>query len=331
VISRGPMSIAAAGAALAAAFLLPACGSSDSDKTAEKPPPVARPQDFPKVAGKSLAQLRKEYSPAGPVLAPSVSQLEPGNNRFGFGLFDRGRTQIADAPVALYVAKAGGGKASGPYLARYESLKVEPQYLSRGVSNDPDAAKSVYVADLKLPGAGRYEMLGLARLDDRLVAATPAGPAMSVVKKSEVPAVGERPPRIHTPTTASVGGNQAKIDTRQPPSTMHNVDFADVLGKKPVMLLFATPALCQSRVCGPVVDIAEQVKARDEGGAAWIHMEIYNDNTVDKGFRPQVSAFHLPTEPWLFAIDRKGRVAARIEGAYSARELEAALRKAESG
>ena len=26
--------------------------------------------------------------------------------------------------------------------------------------------------------------------------------------------------------------------------------------------LFATPALCQSRVCGPVVDIAEQVKAR---------------------------------------------------------------------
>ena len=60
-------------------------------------------------------------------------------------------------------------------------------------------------------------------------------------------------------------------------------------------------------------------------------MEIYNDNQVDQGFRPQVSAFNLPTEPWLFAIDRHGRVAARIEGAYSARELEAALQKAVKG
>ena len=41
---------------------------------------------------------------------------------------------------------------------------------------------------------------------------------------------------------------------------MHDVDFADVVGKKPTVLLFATPALCQSRVCGPVVDVAEQVK-----------------------------------------------------------------------
>jgi hypothetical protein len=321
----------AAAAAVAAAFLLPACGSSDSSGQADKPPPVARPQDFPKASGKTLAELRKKYASGGPVLAPSVSQLEPGENRFGFGLFDRARTQIADAPVALYVAKAGGGNAAGPYPAHYESLKVQPQFLSRGVSNDPAAAKSVYVADLKLPKPGRYEMLGLARLDDRLVAATPAGPAMSVVKKSAVPAVGERPPRIHTPTTASVGGDVAKIDTRQPPSTMHDEDFAAALGKKPIILLFATPALCQSRVCGPVVDIAEQVKARDPGGAAWIHMEIYNNNSVDQGFRPQVSAFHLPTEPWLFAIDRRGRVAARIEGAFSARELEAAVTKAERG
>ena len=42
---------------------------------------------------------------------------------------------------------------------------------------------------------------------------------------------------------------------------MHDVDFADALGKKPVVLLFATPLLCQSRVYGPVADIAEEVKA----------------------------------------------------------------------
>ncbi|HEY8769105.1 MAG TPA: hypothetical protein VIM03_01090 [Thermoleophilaceae bacterium] len=318
-------------AALAALMLVPGCGGSGQGDPAPKPPPVARPQDFPKPGGKTIAQMRKRYAAGGPVLAPSVSQLQPGTNRFGFGLFDRARAQIADAPVVLYVANTAGGPARGPYPAHFESLHVQPQYLSRSVSSDPTAAKSVYVADLHFPKAGRYETFGLARLDDRLVAATPAGPALNVLAKGGVPDVGQRPPRIHTPTKNSVGGDLAKIDTRDPHSTMHDSDFYDVLGKKPIMLLFATPALCQSRVCGPVVDIAEQVKAQHPDDAKWIDMEIYNDNQVDQGFRPQVSAFNLPTEPWLFAIDRHGRVAARIEGAYSARELEAALQKAVKG
>ena len=130
---------------------------------------------------------------------------------------------------------------------------------------------------------------------------------------------------MHTPTVADVHGDVRRIDTRSPPDSMHDVDLADVLGKKPVILLFATPQLCQSRVCGPVVDVAEQVKAEHPGAAAFIHMEIYNDNRVDHGFRPQVLRWRLPTEPWVFAIDRHGRVAARIEGAFSARELERAL------
>jgi hypothetical protein len=271
--------------------------------------------------------MRKQYGVGGPVLAPSVSQLEPGRNRFGFGLFDRARAQIADAPVVLYVADTKGGKARGPYPAHYESLHVKPQYLSRTVSSDPTAAKSVYVADLDFAKKGRYQVFGLARLDDRLVSATAAGPALNVAKGA-VPDVGDKAPLIHTPTKASVGGDLAKIDTRQPHDDMHDIDLASVLGKKPIMLLFATPQLCQSRVCGPVVDVAEQVKAEHPSDAAWIHMEIYNDNQIDRGFRPQVSAYHLPTEPWLFAIDKRGRVVARIEGAYSARELQAALKKA---
>ncbi len=55
---------------------------------------------------------------------------------------------------------------------------------------------------------------------------------------------------------------------------MHDVDFADALGKEPIVLLFATPALCQSRVCGPVVDVAEQVKRERPDDAAFIHLEI---------------------------------------------------------
>jgi hypothetical protein len=103
----------------------------------------------------------------------------------------------------------------------------------------------------------------------------------------------------------------------RPPRCMTR-DFAEVAGKEPVVLVFATPQLCQSRVCGPVVDIAEQVKSDHEGEAEFIHMEIYRDNTIEKGFRPQVKAFGLPAEPWLFAIDRRGK-ARRAWRARSAR------------
>jgi hypothetical protein len=129
---------------------------------------------------------------------------------------------------------------------------------------------------------------------------------------------------IHTPTVDDVG-DVTQIDTRVPPGTMHDVDFADVVGKKPVVLLFATPALCQSRVCGPVVDIAEQVKSERPDDAAYIHMEIWNDNDPNKGARPQLFDYNLRTEPWLFVIDADGRVSTRIEGAFSRDELNQAL------
>jgi hypothetical protein len=318
---------------LFACALIAGCGGDGGDEAANKPPPAADPAEFPKANGQTLAALREGLGEGGPVLAPSVLVLTSGDNRFGFGLFERDRSQIADASVVLYVAPVGGGPAKGPYPARYESLEVKPSFQSRSSAQDPDSAKSVYVADIPFDKPGKYEVLGIARLDDRLVAATSASGPLSVMKPEDdpVPRVGEPAPRIHTPTKADAAGDLASIDTRVPPSTMHEADFADVMGKKPVVLLFATPALCQSRVCGPVVDVAEQVKDEHEGDVEFIQMEIYRDNSIEKGFRPQVAAFGLPTEPWLFVIDKEGKVAARLEGAFSAGELEDALGKVSKG
>ena len=268
-----------------------------------------------------MAQLRKEASGAGPVLAPTQSQLTPGKNRYGFALFDRDRTQIADVPVALYVAPAGG-EAKGPVPAKWESLKVQAQFQSRSTADDPDAAKAIYAAQLNFPRPGRYEVLAIARLDGRLVSSAVQA---DVTARGKVPDVGDKAPVIDTPTVASVGGDVKKIDTRLPPSSLHQENFRDVVGKKPVVLLFATPALCQTRVCGPVVDVAEEIKAERGKDAEFIQMEIFRDNDVKKGYRPQVRAYNLPTEPWVFAIDKDGKVAARIEGPYSAAELDRAV------
>ena len=307
------------------AFVAAGCGDS-SDGEEQAPPPPARAEDFPDPSGKTLAQMRKGLGP-GPVFAASVAVLEPGSNRVGFGLFDRARKQVVDVPAALYVAPMKGGPVRGPFTARYESLEVKPQFQSEGVKADPDSARSVYVADVRFPRPGDYEVLAVVQLDGSLVAAERG--ALRVVRDSPVPEPGEPAVSIETPTRADVGGDVARIDTRVPPSTMHEVDYADVLGKRPIVLVLATPALCQSRVCGPVVDIAEQIKAGYDGDAEFIHMEIFNDNDPSKGFREQVLAWKVPTEPWVFTIDREGKVAAWLEGAFSAKELEAAVAKAD--
>jgi hypothetical protein len=305
------------------------CGG-DGEDSSNPAPPEARPDQFPRAEGRTLAQLRKDLPKGGPVLAPTGSFFVTGSNRLGFGLFTTSRAQIADATAAVYIAPVGGGQASGPYVARFQSLAVKAPFQSQTTLKDPDAAKVLYVATVPFHKPGRYQVLGMARLDDRLVAATSASPPLIVVppRRDPVPAVGERPPAIHTPTESDVAGDLSKIDTRDPHAKdLHQADFADVLGKKPIVLVFATPLLCQSRVCGPVVDVAEEVKSEVGDKAEFIHMEIYNDNEVAKGFRPQVAAFHLPTEPWLFVINRQGKIADRIEGAFSVDELRAAVKK----
>ncbi len=138
---------------------------------------------------------------------------------------------------------------------------------------------------------------------------------------------GDRAPSIHTPTAADAGNDLAEITTRVPPDTQNQADFADVLGKEPTVLLFATPQFCQSRVCGPVVDVAEQVKEEYGEEAEFIHMEIFNDNDPGKGVRPQVRAFHLPSEPWLFVIDHQGTIRTAIEGAFGVERLTEAVKE----
>ena len=56
-------------------------------------------------------------------------------------------------------------------------------------------------------------------------------------------------------------------------------------------------------------------------------MEVFNNNNASDGYRPQMLKFGLRTEPWAFVIDREGIVRSRLQGAFSASELESAVRR----
>jgi hypothetical protein len=278
-------------------------------------------------------------APAAVLVEPGAMVFYPGENRYPVGLFERGHVPVDDAELALYFSRvpatkpgarskrgnkglaakaeadALGQPAFGPFPAAVESLGTEPEFRSRSTAADPDAARVVYSAQVPFPEDGEWRLAALIKEGDELTG-TILPSAARVGEFHRIPRPGEPAPKIHTPTAEEVGGDLSKITTRIPPDTQNKVDYADALGKEPILLLFATPQFCQSRVCGPVVDVAEQAQQEFGDKAAFIHMEIYNDNDPAKHVRPQVRAFHLPSEPWLFAINRDGVVSSAIEGAF---------------
>ena len=320
-------------AVLLMAGLAAGCGSGGGEMSDRAAPSAAQ---FPSAKGETLNSLLAKSDGQSPdAVAPTQEVYSKGRNRFGFGLFDRGGKQVTDGgDVALYAAHGASGKVEGPFPARVESLATEAAFTSETTAKDPAAAKAVYVVgDIPMNANGEWSLVALIKKGGNLTATRvptavvghPAAGAKGAKSSRPPPSVGQPALRIHTPTAASVGGELAKITTRIPPDTMNRDDLYNVLGRKPVVLLFATPQFCQSRTCGPVVDEAEQVQQETGGKAAFIHVEIYNQNDPNKGVRPQVSAYRLPSEPWLFVIDRHGVIRTRIEGAFGISELKDAV------
>lgn len=319
-----PHPAATAVACLGALIALVLAGCGGDEASVARPAPAAT--EFPSAQGKTLDELLRDSGAKETklVIAPAAQSFVKGPNRYPFGVFTLGQEQVEDADIAMYFAKTGSSQAIGPLPAHLESLETKPAYRAQ-TSGAKGDAKSVYVVP-KVDFDSDGPWLAVAMLKGKNGLEASRVPSPTVGAHPSIPEIGQRPPAITTLTAADVGGDLEKIDTRVPPDQMHKVDFAEVLGKKPIVLVFATPALCQSRVCGPVVDVAQQVADEYEPKADFIHQEVYVDNEIAKGIRPQLKAFGLETEPWTFLIGKDGRVKDRIEGAYGVAELEAAMK-----
>ena len=323
---RRPSALAVA---LLLVVVLGGCGSSSSDSTSSSSQTpsssTAKPEQFPSAKGLSLADLRQRY-PSVANLAAGAAVLSKGPTRMPFLVLDKNGKPVLGAAVALYTLKPDGTGLRGPFPATSRTFGLSPAFVSQTAQNDLEINKGFYTADPVLRTTKPANMIALVRLDGRLVSTSPAPLGEST--RSHPVAVGQTAPRVHTQTLTDVAGNAKQLDTRVPAATdLLQDDLYDVLGKKPVVLVFATPQLCQSRVCGPVEDVVEQVKSETKSDVAFIHNEVYVDNNPNKGIRPQLTAYGLQTEPWTFVIDKSGKVAQRFEGALSVDELKQAVAK----
>ncbi len=325
--------LALAGCGSSATSSAPATGQtspSSTQSTAGAAPAVSelgaaehpQPTLFPSARGRTLQQLASTVGSSAQ-LGAATGTFTPGTGRFAFALNTSSGAFIY-APTALYIARTPNSPAQGPFLAPADPMTVPPPYRSKQNAG-PGGIQAVYAANVPLPHKGTYTVLSLTRTQRGLIGAPGE---IAVAASSPIPDIGQRPPAIATDTPASVGGNTALLTTRVPPDDMHAVSFKDVLGKRPVALLFSTPQLCISRVCGPVTDVAVQLEHRFGGRIAFIHEEVYLNNQPKSGLRPQLQAFHLETEPWLFTVNRQGQIAARLEGSFGVNAFTKALQAA---
>jgi hypothetical protein len=284
-------------AALALGLLLsaPGCGSNDAASTTEGGP---RP-------GSLEALWKRPGEDVGLVMG--TSDYAPGPVRVSFLVLTH-RARAIERPTARV----------------WVSLALDQAPFLSGTARLEDVGKGqrIYVADVDIPGPGKYFLL-----------AEPVGGTkiqglgnVVVEEQTKTPAVGDRAFPSKTPTLADAPA--AELTTRTPPDTeLLRVSVADALARKePFVVVFATPKFCESRTCGPVVDVVDAVRRRVPG-VGFIHVEIYEENNPALGVNRWVQEWKLPTEPWVFLVGRDGRIKAKFEGAVSEQELEAAVRR----
>ena len=199
----------------------------------------------------------------------------------------------------------------------------------------PDA-KAIYTsyADFARAGDWGMEVTGhQAGKPDRT-----ARVVFSVREKTETPAIGAAAPASDTPTATDPAAIAAISTDTDPDAAMYALSVKDAIAAgKPFVLVFATPLFCTSGTCGPALDQVKQVMGAYVGRVNFIHVEPYKLQLTDEKTQPELDAlghpqpvqavldWGLPTEPYVFVVDAKGKVAAKFEGMAYPDELTAAL------
>jgi hypothetical protein len=162
-----------------------------------------------------------------------------------------------------------------------------------------------------------------------------AGDRSAIAPIKIVPALtglapGKPLPSVATPTPTNEAG-VSPICTADPQCPWHTFSLDQRPAGKPMAVLVATPAFCQTAVCGPVLEILRTVASPFADRVEFVHLEVYSERPKGRieqtPTTPAVKAFGLSTEPILFLVGPDGVVRERIDGIYGRAEATQALER----
>jgi hypothetical protein len=323
---RRPLSLPPATLALGTLLvaLVAACGSGG-----------AAPASFPGTApggssqpGQSATGSSQPGEPATSSTGPSVipviiGQQQTGPSRFLFAFLDADGNLPVGSPdrTAQVAFQAPGASEPGPPVPSEFVWAIE-------------GSRGVYIAHTEFPTAGAWKAIFITQ------SPTSAQEAIGVSfdVQDDLPPVdiGQPAPASDTPTAADVGGNLAMISTdANPDPAFYQLSVADALAqRKPFVLIFATPAFCQSAQCGPDLDRLKEAAATAPADIVFINVEPYQLTFTEGRLQPVLDAnnqlqpvaaveqWGILSEPWIFAVDGSGIVRASFEGVVTDTELQ---------
>ena len=285
---------------------------------------------------RSTGQPSATPTPEGVEATIISSDLAVGPNRFMVGLWDPAKNAlIIDAQLHFRIFKldgqGGGTGLKAEVDARPLTIEKNFTHVHEGGKLETHGAGvvGIYVAQVGFDSSGQWGVEITGTADGRPIG--PLRPAFAVAEKSSSIAVGDPAPRTVQTILADVG-DISEIDTSNPPSPhMHSMTIADaVTSGKPTIIVFATPGFCITKLCGPSKEAVDALYEKYNGQANFIHVEPYDLEKARSGQELKTLPWIVPewglrTEPWIFLVDREGKIASKFEGVVSTEELEAAL------
>ena len=277
----------------------------------------------------------QEDVPFFPLLANSPLGLGP--NRLAVGLTEDG-SLLSDAEVTIRVYHLADEPEADPGVA---TLRSEHRAVPRSITITSDhehadgtlhlhegPRSTIYVANVEFDAVGwwgveldveldgeRYEQVRLSN---------------SWVEASSEPAIGDPVPRSEQVTLRDVD-DVSEIDSSNPPNpALHELTIAEALDTgKPVVVAFVTPAFCQTRFCGPVLEeVILPSYAAYGHEVEFVHVEPFELEAARGGSLvsvPTVLDWGLRSEPFVFVLNPDGTVAAKFEGIMELEEVNDAL------
>ena len=297
------------GALLVAAVTLAGCGGGEPDRSSES---LSTPRGQGSGA-KSFSQPFTDVE-AYPVFASS--EIVVGPNRLLVGLLNDKDAPIGSPKVDMKIEFFDLARSAQSPVSHADMgfVWIQRPYLGLYKSKVRFDSPGKWGAEVTIRGGGLNEIVRAS---------------FEVSKSSSTPALGSRPPASDTPTASDVDRLSAISTDNDPTPRFYNLSIAQALAAgRPSVVVFATPKFCSSAACGPTLDVVEGV-ARGFPEVNFVHVEPYELPADPANLRPvkAVSQWGLPSEPWVFVMDSRGRVVEKYEGIVGPTELRDRLRR----
>jgi len=236
--------------------------------------------------------------------------------------------------LLLGVSDVGGTRLGSPEEA--VSFEVSPlddpestQVVPASFTWILEGVVGLYRAELDFDRAGPWQAVILPEEGD------PLEPVLfNVFAEPFAPALGAPAPPAPTPSLDDLPIEELTTDD-DPDLRFYEMSLEEAIASgRPTVVVFSTPAYCQTSACGPLLDTVKEL-APDYPEVNFIHVEVFTGLT-EPDFVPDAAHlapavtkdwYSLPSEPWVFVIDGSGLVAGRFEGVMDGVELAGILGK----